>query len=105
MECAQLLTNGSFTCVYPMESKSSYDIAQALTEFVDDVVGVPGTLICNFSTEQTGKNTEVMKVLVQHNNQIWLTLTEKGRGTTLNHRAETKICEIKTKWKTRMHKN
>lgn len=76
-----------------------------LTEFVDDVVGVPGTLICNFSTEQTGKNTEVMKVLVQHNNQIWLTLTEKGRGTTLNHRAETKICEIKTKWKTRMHKN
>ena len=48
-----------------MESKSSYDIAQALTEFVDDVVGVPGTLICNFSTEQTGKNTEVMKV-VQH---------------------------------------
>ena len=102
MECAQLITNGSFTRVYPMESKSSHDIAQALTEFIDDV-GVPGTLICDFATEQTGKNTEVMKVV--RRNQIRLLLAEKGRGTTQNHRAETEIREIKTKWKTRMREN
>ncbi|KAI2492275.1 Reverse transcriptase (RNA-dependent DNA polymerase) [Fragilaria crotonensis] len=89
-------------CVYPMASKSSHDIAQALTEFIDDV-GVPGTLICDFATEQTGKNTEVMKVV--RRNQIRLLLAEKGRGTTQNHRAETEIREIKTKWKTRMREN
>ena len=102
MECAQLITNGSFTRVYPMESKSSHDIAQALTEFVDDV-GVPGTLICDFATGQTGKNTKVMKVI--RRNQIRLLPAEKGRGTKRNHKAETEIREIKTKWKTRMRKN
>ena len=30
---------------------------------------------------------------------------EKGRGTTQNHRAETEIREVKTKWKTRMREN
>jgi hypothetical protein len=64
-ECAQLIMNGSFTHVYPMESKLSHNIAQALTKFIDDV-GTPGTLICNFVTELTGTNTEVMKV-VRHN--------------------------------------
>ena len=54
--CAQLITNGSFTRIYPMESKASRNIAQALNEFVDDV-GIPGALICDLATEQTGKNT------------------------------------------------
>jgi hypothetical protein len=75
---------------------------QALTEFVDDV-GVSGTLICDFATEQTGKNTEVMKIVRW--NQIRLLPAEKGRGTTQNHKAETEIREIKTKWKTRMREN
>jgi hypothetical protein len=39
-----------------MESKASRNIAQALNEFVDDV-GIPGALICDLATEQTGKNT------------------------------------------------
>ncbi len=64
MEYVQLITNGSFTRVYPMGSKSSDNIAQELTEFIDDM-GIPGTLICNFATEQTGKNTEVMKVVLR----------------------------------------
>ncbi len=53
MECAQLITNGSFTRVYPMESKASSNIASALTKFIDDV-GVPATLICKFRTNYTG---------------------------------------------------
>jgi hypothetical protein len=60
--CAQLITNGTFTRIYPMESKSSHNIAQALNEFVDDV-GIPGTLICDLASEQTGKNTEVLKAV------------------------------------------
>ncbi|KAI2498321.1 Reverse transcriptase (RNA-dependent DNA polymerase) [Fragilaria crotonensis] len=44
-----------------------------------------------------------MKVV--RRNQIRLLLAEKGRGTTQNHRAETEIREIKTKWKTRMREN
>ena len=62
MECVQSITNGSFTRVYPMESKLSHNIALALTKFIDDV-GIPRTLICELATAQTGKNTEVMKVV------------------------------------------
>jgi hypothetical protein len=102
MVCAQLVTNGSFTRVYPMESKSSHNIAQALTEFIDDV-GIPGTLICDLATEQTGKNTEVLKFI--RRNQIRLLPAEKGRGTTQNHQAETEIREIKTRWRIRMREN
>ncbi len=102
MECALLITNGSFTRIYPMESKASSNIANALTESIDDV-GVPATLICDPATEQTGKHTEVMKII--RRNHIKLLPAERGRGTTQNHRAETEIREIKTKWKTRMRKN
>ena len=100
--CAQLITNGSFTRIYPMESKASRNIAQALNEFVDNV-GIPGALICDLATEQTGKNTEVLKAVRRF--QIRLLPAEKGRGTTQNHRAETEIREVKTKWKTRMREN
>jgi hypothetical protein len=85
-----------------MESKSSHNIAQALTEFIDDV-GIPGTLICDLATEQTGKNTEVLKFI--RRNQIRLLPAEKGRGTTQNHQAETEIREIKTRWRIRMREN
>ncbi|KAI2490038.1 Reverse transcriptase (RNA-dependent DNA polymerase) [Fragilaria crotonensis] len=100
--CAQLITNGTFTRIYPMESKSSHNIAQALSEFVDDV-GIPGTLICDLASEQTGKNTEVPKAIRRFH--IRLLPAEKGRGTTQNHRAETEIREVKTKWKTRMREH
>jgi hypothetical protein len=55
------------------------------------------------TTEQTGKNTEVLKAVRRF--QIRLLPAEKGRGTTQNHRAETEIREVKTKWKTRMREN
>lgn len=97
--CAQLITNGSFTRVYPMESKASSNIARALQEFIDDV-GIPDSLACDFATEQTGKHTDVMKIIRQSN--IKLHIAEKGRGITQNHKAESEIREIKTKWKTRM---
>jgi hypothetical protein len=100
--CAQLITNGSFTRVYPMESKASTNIATVLQEFIDDV-GIPETLVCDFASEQTGKNTEVMRIVRQSN--VKLRIAEKGRGITQNHRAETEIREIKTKWKTRMRSN
>ena len=100
--CAQLITNGRFTRIYPMESKASNNIATALTEFIDDV-GVPGTLICDLATEQTGRHTEVIRLI--RRSHIRLLPAEKGRGTTQNHRAETEIHEIKAKWKTRMRGN
>jgi hypothetical protein len=100
--CAQLITNGTLTKVYPMESKASSNIARALQDFIDDV-GIPDSLVCDFASEQTGKHTEVMKMIRQSN--IRLRIAEKGRGITQNHRAETEIREIKTKWKTRMREN
>ena len=59
-----------------------------LSEFIDDV-GIPGTLICDFATEQTGKHAEVLNLI--RRNQIRLLPAEKGRGTTQNHQAETEI--------------
>ena len=100
--CAQLITNGTFTKVYPMESKASSNIARALQQFIDDV-GVPDNLVCDFASEQTGKHTDVMKIVRQ--TDIKLRIAEKGRGITQNHRAESEIREIKTKWKTRMQEN
>jgi hypothetical protein len=100
--CAQLITNGSFTRVHPMESKASRNIAQVQTELVDDV-GIPGTLICDLASEQTGKNTDVLKAIRRF--QIRLLPAEKGRRTKQNHRAETEIREVKTKWKVRMREN
>ena len=100
--CAQLITNGTFTKVYPMETKASSNSARALREFVDDV-GIPNSLVWDFASEQTGKHTDVMKRIRQLN--IKLRIAENGRGITQNHRAETEIREIKTKWKTRMREN
>ncbi len=97
---AQLITNGSFTRIYPLESKSTTNIAQALQAFIDDD-GVPENLTCDFVSEQTGKSTDIMRIIRQ--NHIKLQIAEKGRGITQNHRAETEIRE--TMWKARMRSN
>jgi hypothetical protein len=44
-----------------------------------------------------------MKIIRRANTR--LRIAEKGRGITQNHRAETEIREIKTKWKTQMRSN
>jgi hypothetical protein len=80
-----------------MESKASTHIAVALNAFVGDV-GIPDTLVCDLASEQTGKNSDVMTLIRRLN--IKMRMAEKGRGITQNHRAETEIREIKTKWKT-----
>jgi hypothetical protein len=96
--CAQVYTNGHYTRVFPMASKSSKNIAQTLNEFVDDV-GILNTLICDLATEQVGPHTPMMKEIRQlcikmHN-------SEKGQSSQ-NHRAETEIRELKHRWKARM---
>ena len=84
------------------QSKESSNIGRALQEFIDDV-GVPDSPVCDFASKQTGTHTDVMNLIRQSN--IRLHIAEKGRGITQNHRAETEIREIKTKWKTRMREN
>ncbi len=79
--CAQSITNGSFTLVYPMETKGAANLAMTLQKFTDDV-GIPETLICNFASEQTGKNAERMKII--HSANIKLQIAGKGRGITQN---------------------
>jgi hypothetical protein len=58
-----------------MESKVSLNIATALNTFFDDV-GVPAKLTCDLASEQTGKNTDVMKLIRRLN--IKLRHAEKG---------------------------
>jgi hypothetical protein len=96
--CAQVFTNGRYTRVFPMPSKSSENIARALREFIDDV-GVPETLICDLATEQVGQHTPMMREIRRFH--IKVHNAEKGRSNQ-NHRAETEIRELKSKWKHRM---
>ena len=56
-----------------------------------------------FASEQTGKNTDVMRLIRRMH--IKMRMAEKGRGITQNHRAEAEIREVKTKWKARMRSN
>ena len=56
--CAQVITNGSYVRVKPLESKKY--CSQLLTEMEQDV-GVPDELIADQAGETTGKNTEWMK--------------------------------------------
>jgi predicted GIY-YIG superfamily endonuclease len=66
--------------------------------FADDV-GIPDTLVCDLATKQTGKNTPMIKE-VRHL-RIRVQNAEKGHSNQ-NHKAETKIRELKKRWKTRM---
>ena len=89
--CAQIYTNGCFTKVYPIESKSSACIANTLQDFAD-YVGIPDTLVCDLATEQTGRNTPMMKEVRRL--RIRMKNAEKGRSNQ-NHKAETEIRELK----------
>jgi hypothetical protein len=96
--CAQVITNGQFTRVYPMVSKASEHIARALREFIDDI-GVPDELVCDLATEQVGIHTPVMDIIRRYH--IKTHFAEKGRSKQ-NHRAEAEIRELKQRWKIRM---
>jgi hypothetical protein len=76
--CAQVFTNGRYTRVFPMTSKSSENIARALREFIDDV-GVPDTLICDLATEQLGPHTPMMREIRRFH--IKVHNAEKGRSS------------------------
>ncbi len=56
--CVQVFTNGNFTTVHPLESKAK--VAQALTEFTDNV-GNPDSLLSNGVPEKVGPRTDFMK--------------------------------------------
>jgi hypothetical protein len=96
--CAQVFTNGHYTRVFPMMSKSSENKARALLEFIDDVK-VPDTFICDLTAEQVGQNTPMMREIRRFH--IKVHNAKKGRSNQ-NHRAETEIRELKSKWKHRM---
>jgi hypothetical protein len=82
-----------------MESKSSANIASTLQDFADDV-GIPDTFICDLATEQVGLHTPMIKEVRRL--RIQLHNSEKGCSNQ-NHKAETKIHEVKKKWKICMH--
>ncbi|KAI2489216.1 Reverse transcriptase (RNA-dependent DNA polymerase) [Fragilaria crotonensis] len=96
--CAQVFTNGYYTSVHPLPSKSK--VSQALTEFADDT-GIPDTLISDGATEMTGPKTEFMKEV--NRLRIRLRRTEVGRKNQ-NHAAEREIGELKRRWRNRMLK-
>ena len=96
--CAQVFTNGQFTTVHPMESKSK--VAHALTEFADDV-GIPDSLLSDGAAEMVGPRTEFMKEV--NRLKIRLRRSEVGRSNQ-NYAAEREIGELKKRWRNRMLK-
>ncbi len=56
--CEQVFTNGSFSTVHPRDSKAK--VAQALTEFADDV-SIPGSLLSDGAPKIVGPRINFMK--------------------------------------------
>jgi hypothetical protein len=81
-----------------LESKAK--VAQALTEFTDDV-GIPDTLLSDGAAEVVGPNTDFMKEV--NRLKIRLKLSEAGRSNQ-NYAAEREIGELKKRWRNRMSK-
>jgi hypothetical protein len=96
--CAQVFTNGSFTTVHPLDSKAK--VAQALTEFADDV-GIPDSLLSDGAPEIVGPRTDFMKEV--NRLKIRLKRSEAGRSNQ-NYAAEREIGELKKRWRNRMLK-
>ena len=94
--CAQVFTNGNFTTVHPLVSKGK--VAQALTEFADDV-GIPDTLLSDGAPGMVGPKTEFMKEV--NRLKIRLKRSEVGRSNQ-NYAAEREIGELKKRWRNRM---
>ena len=97
--CAQLFTNGNFTTVHPLDSKAK--VAQALTEFSDNV-GIPDTLsLSDGAVEGTGRHTDFMKEV--NRLKIRLKRSETGRSNQ-NYAAEREIGELKKRLRNHMLK-
>lgn len=97
--CAQVFTDGRFTAVYPLKSKSM--AGDALREFSSDF-GIPDTLVADLAGEQTGADTEFVKQIRRLD--IRIHYAEKGRKNQ-NHHVEREIGILKTRWKRRMTAN
>ncbi len=97
--CSQIFTNGNFTTVHPLNSKAR--VAQALTEFTDDV-GIPDTLLSDGAAELTGQHTDVMKEV----NRLKIRLRRSDAGqSNQNYAAKREIGELKKHWRNRMLKS
>ena len=94
--CAQVYTNGNYTSVHPMTSKSRVGIT--LTEFSDDV-GIPDSLTSDGAMEMVGPKTDFMKEV--NRLKVRLKRAEVGRSNQ-NYAAEREIGELKKRWRNRM---
>jgi hypothetical protein len=77
-----VFTNGVYTSVHPLSSKLR--VAQALTEFTDDV-GIPDNLTSDGAPEIVGRNTEFTKEV--NRMKIRMRRAEVGRSNQ-NYAAE-----------------
>ena len=96
--CMQIFANeAQFVKAYPMQSKGS--AGAALRQFVRDY-GVPEKLTSDGAGEQSGPNTEFMRIVRKHG--IDHHLSEPHRPN--QNRAESVIREVKRKWFRQMTK-
>jgi hypothetical protein len=84
--------------VHPLDSKSK--VAQALTEFADNV-GIPDSLLSDGAPEGIGPKTDFMKEV--NRLKIRLRRSEAGRSNQ-NYAAERENGELKKRWRNRMLK-
>ena len=90
---AQVFTNGKFTTVAPMKTRS--EAGEKLKDFIDDI-GVPHHLTADQAGEHHGPNTVFQETVRRH--RIIMKWVEKGRHTQ-NHRAEREIGILRQRWR------
>lgn len=97
---SHVITNGEFTQVYPVKTRTSPDATDALESFCEDV-GIPETLWVDGAKEYVGQHTPFVKLCRKR--RIDLHRTEPGKKNQ-NHAAEHEIGEVKRRWKDRKRK-
>ena len=90
--CAEVFTNTEMVSVYPQKRKA--EVSFGLDTFIDDV-GAPETLILDNAGEQTGHDSDFMKIV--RKNHIGFRNTEPH--SPWQNRAEDAIKKIKHRWK------
>jgi len=94
-KCAQVMTDGHFTHVFPMTTKAN--VGEALTHFVQEV-GIPDMVVIDNAGKQTGDNMEFVKTCQLY--KIQQRQTEPY--TPKQNWAESAIRELKKWWCNKM---
>jgi hypothetical protein len=90
--CAQIFTNGKYVHLEPVMKKSQ--AGEALGSMIDEV-GIPEKIVFDGAKEQTGQNSEFMRLVRKNRMSYWQT----EPYSPWQNKAEGQIREVRRRWR------